>query len=370
MEWKAFAAASYVDPIPRSLFCFENFVVLLLNFQEHVSWCPSPCAGDWKMLKDVFRLPQHNELAGCCWLCPATPITMKDCSTSAPWRVPFTTHDFISRLFHQGLACSPLFSLPAFSLQFFKLDWLHVMDLGVSADISGNVFWLLQTKLPGANVKARISELYKKLSKFYKENKVQDKLNTLTETMIRKKSTTPPKLTAGAAECRHLVPFLVFASEELLDPSKEMESTVLNVVRLLNQMYCLLDNYSQEAMSDAAKRLAILYTALFDMSEPPLWRLKPKIHLMLHLVQSLHSPTKTWTYRDEDYGGSAARSMRSRGGWDTAKVAGQTLLLKFCSRHELPRKFWTKSNISGRCLKAKHFQLVLQKKPLILKTFN
>ena len=78
------------------------------------------------------------------------------------------------------------------------------MDLGVSADIGGNVFWLLQKKLPGANVKARISELYKKLSKFYKENTVQDKLNTLTETMIRKKSTTPPKLTAGAAECPHM----------------------------------------------------------------------------------------------------------------------------------------------------------------------
>ena len=125
--------------------------------------------------------------------------------------------------------------------------------------------------------------------------------------------------------------------EEFLDPSNEMESTVLEVVRLLNQMYCILDNYSQAAMNDAATRLAILYAALFDMSEPPLWRMKPKIHLMLHLVKSLHSPTKTWTYRDEDYGGSAARSMRSRGGHDTAKVAGKTLLLKFCARHELPR---------------------------------
>ena len=57
------------------------------------------------------------------------------------------------------------------------------------------------------------------------------------------------------------------------------------------------------------------------------------------LVQSLRSPTKTWTYRDEDYGGSAARSMRSRRGHDTAKVAGKALLLKFCARHELQRGF-------------------------------
>ena len=159
-------------------------------------------------------------------------------------------------------------------------------------------------------MKARISDLYKKLSKYYKENKVQDKLNKLTETMIRKKSTTPPKLTAGAAECRHLVPFLVSASEGFLDPSNELESTVLHVVRLLNQMYDLPVEYSQVAMNNLATRLA----ALDDMSESPLWRMKPKIHLMLHLVQSLHSPTKTWTYRDEVYGGSAARSMRSKGG--------------------------------------------------------
>ena len=81
-------------------------------------------------------------------------------------------------------------------------------------------------------MKARISELYKKLNKFYRENTVQNKLNTLTETMIRKKSTTPPK----PAECRHLVPFLALASEEVLDPGSEVESTVLNVARLLNQM--------------------------------------------------------------------------------------------------------------------------------------
>eukprot|EP00974_Lingulodinium_polyedra_P079733 7720822-Lingulodinium_polyedra.AAC.1 len=23
--------------------------------------------GDWKMFKDIFRFPQHNEVAGCCW---------------------------------------------------------------------------------------------------------------------------------------------------------------------------------------------------------------------------------------------------------------------------------------------------------------
>ena len=35
---------------------------------------------------------------------------------------------------------------------------------------------------------------------------------------------------------------------------------------------------------------------------------EPKVHVMLHLSENLHSPTETWTYRDEDCGRSAARS--------------------------------------------------------------
>ena len=97
MEWQASAAARNVDP-NQTTRCFALVVLtefLVVFSSGSFSSCTSPCAGDWKMLKDVFRLPQHNELAGCCWLCPATPITMKDCSTSAPWRMPFTTNDFV-----------------------------------------------------------------------------------------------------------------------------------------------------------------------------------------------------------------------------------------------------------------------------------
>ena len=129
------------------------------------------------MLKDVFRLPQHNEKAGCCWLCPATPDNMRDASAAAPWRVPWCTTDLVQRLLAQGHLCSPLFSLPAFTINMFKLDWLHIMDLGVAADVAGNVLWVLQGKIPGANVKMRVSKLYLQIAKYYKETGVQDKLN-------------------------------------------------------------------------------------------------------------------------------------------------------------------------------------------------
>ena len=62
-------------------------------------------------------------------------------------------------------------------INMFKLDWLHIMDLGVAADVAGNVLWLLQGKMPGANVKTRVSQLYLQIAKYYKETGVQDKLN-------------------------------------------------------------------------------------------------------------------------------------------------------------------------------------------------
>ena len=262
-------------------------------------------------------------------------LPMRDASEAAPWRVPCCTTDLVQRLLAQNHLCNPLFSLPAFTIKMFKLDWLHIMDLGVSADVAGNVLWLLQGKMCGATVKARVSQLYLELAAYYTETGVQDKLNTLTETMIRKSSSTPPKLTAGAAECRYLIPWLLRAAKTFLHPDNVFEDTVIQAILCLSGMYDLLSNYTRSQMKDAAGRLALLLAALRDASEDPLWRMKPKVHLMLHLAENLHSPTDTWTYRDEDYGGSAARSMRSRGGTDTPKVAGANLLQKFCCRHDL-----------------------------------
>ena len=33
--------------------------------------------GDWKMMKQTFRFPQHNEKAGCCWKCLANQKTIR-----------------------------------------------------------------------------------------------------------------------------------------------------------------------------------------------------------------------------------------------------------------------------------------------------
>ena len=44
--------------------------------------------GDWKMFKEIFRFPQHNEVKGCCCKCNVTPAGIRATGSDAPWRSP------------------------------------------------------------------------------------------------------------------------------------------------------------------------------------------------------------------------------------------------------------------------------------------
>ena len=100
--------------------------------------CRGFCAqvvGDWKMMKDVFRYPQHNERAGICFLCNATPTTMRQTGFDAPWRAGRMDHwAVLARIAENGLPISPLFQAPGVRVDVCKVDWLHVVDLGVGPD--------------------------------------------------------------------------------------------------------------------------------------------------------------------------------------------------------------------------------------------
>ena len=63
----------------------------------------------------------------------------------------------------------PLFQVPFASGELLKLDWLHVVDLGVAADFIGGLIWYLVThkKVPGAARKARMLALHRNLMAFY-----------------------------------------------------------------------------------------------------------------------------------------------------------------------------------------------------------
>ena len=98
--------------------------------------------GDWKMWKEIFKFPQWNETAGCCFRCAVTPGGLKDTGLSAPWRRKRLSHwDNIIRLRANALPVAPLFGLLHFDIaKICRLDWLHAADQGVAADYIGQLY--------------------------------------------------------------------------------------------------------------------------------------------------------------------------------------------------------------------------------------
>jgi len=301
--------------------------------------------GDWKCMKEVFRLPgwQGNAVSKCCWKCSADHTTRKDCSATAPWRTERLSHwDMLARWHAQGVTPCTIIGAPFFDMQLFQLDWLHVMDLGVSLEFMGNCFTLLLKHYPGANKKTRVQQLFRAIVEYYHRTGTDSRLDNLTQKMLQKRG-APPKLRARGAEARGLIKFAREQAEAHFDDNDPEEAAAKQAAIHLHGCYeCLhAANFDHEILRDHSRKVCIQFSAL----ETTLggggallkWRLKPKVHLMQELCEeSRHNPSTNWTYRDEDFGGSMAGFARVRGGKATAKVVGHNVLLKFQARHALP----------------------------------
>lgn len=297
--------------------------------------------GDWSCFKSVFRLPSWNERGGCCWRCRATPATIKETGLDASWRLPENRLDhwkLMHRMLSQGLTLSPLFSAPGFKSSCFQLDWLHCADLGITADLLGQLFWLLLDKLPGHDREARCQQLYLRMVAWYKANKTDSRLDNLTVSMLKKEASRSPKLRAKAAEARALVPFAHETALELLSADHPLESTAIQCITHLAQCYrCLsVPLFNPAVLEEHSRKLCLLWVALEEYTADDSWRIKPKLHLFQELCESGSCPSTCWTYRDEDFGGTLARLSRRRGGHNTPRGLAQSVLLRFLGLHSVP----------------------------------
>jgi len=301
--------------------------------------------GDWLMMKEIFRLPGWKEKRGCCWACRATPDDIRCASAEAPWRQQRLSHsDVVLRMLEQGLTLSPLFGAPGVKASIFKIDWLHAMDQGVTPDYLGNLFLLLLKHMPGRRKKERVKQLHKKIKKFYKDKRVESRLETLTVGMIKAQGKAP-KLRCGGAVARALVPFAKLAAQEHLRDANSEEATAKAMATHLDKLYATLSEttiYRTDFMKDNSRKFCILYSALeasFGGGSSKKWRIKPKFHLMQELCEETEgaAPSRSWCYRDEDFGGSAATGTRRRGGAKTVWATSFNYLSKFKAKHPIPR---------------------------------
>jgi hypothetical protein len=315
----------------------DDFKAILLEFR-----------GDWAMFKQVFRFPQHNEVLGCCTRCTVKPSEIRNVGLDAPWRQQrLTFWGLIGRMREQGVTISPLLNSPGMSIETFKLDWLHVVDQGIALDTLGNLFDFLvhARKFPGGNEVIRCKALFQKLVAYYAAHPDMEsvsKLNVLKVSMFKRKKGKAPRLSARAAETRCLIPFAVQLVQEYMDDDIEFERSMKHCLLELAECYKCLSHdilFSQDLLCKHCRRYCTLYVGLSDAAADPLWRVKPKLHAFQELCEmsGASRPATSWTYRDEDFGGSAAKLSRRRGGKHSAVSQCLSVLNRFAAKHPVPR---------------------------------
>ena len=300
--------------------------------------------GDWLMYKEVFHLPGWKETSGCCWLCTATPADIRDASSAARWRRERLSHwDLLERILRKGHVLSPLLSAPGIKHTCFKVDWLHAVDQGAGSDFLGNLFFLLVGKMEGRRKKDRIKALLHVIKKWYTDNGVESRLQTLTWGMI-KNNKAPPKLRCKAAEARALIPFAQFAAERYLNDLIPEELAAKQMSVHLNALYRTLSSatiFREDLMREHCRKFFLLYAGLeatHGAGSSKKWKVKPKFHLVQELCEMTTGccPSLSWTYRDEDFGGSAAAMAKRKGGISTPKSNSRMLLDKFVAKNQVP----------------------------------
>ena len=323
----------------------------------------SEIRGDWACYKEVFRLPGWNSNAGICFKCYATKWDIvaenwQSISRKSHWDLLGELREHSSGVTWLGLATrqilaffvvplstmyicisvspnflskvNPIFSCPGVTADTFVVDWLHCSDLGVAQDFLGNLFHMVLPKLEGNNLKARCSSLYTEILSWCKANGVSDRLDDLTPGMVKKEGSKPPKLRSYAAECKALVPFGVDLANRYLDDGNTVEHTAKQAAQRLNACYSCLsaETYNPHDMATNCTEFCSLHKALSDTSDGVAWRMKPKLHMFQECCYSKTRPSTCWTYRDEDFGGYAAKTSRRRGGKSTVASTSSNVLDK------------------------------------------
>ena len=90
------------------------------------------------------------------------PGKLKDVGKSASWRMPANRKNHW-QCSQQVKSVSPLFGVPFFHIDLITLDWLHIVDLGISLDFTGSFFkYLIDEKLTGT-VAERYAHFYSRM---------------------------------------------------------------------------------------------------------------------------------------------------------------------------------------------------------------
>ena len=304
--------------------------------------------GDWKMMSEVVGLPAWNCKAGMCWRCNIINDDSDQVDEHAPWRRPenrLSHGDLLLQLQAKGPLCK-VFDIPGFHSKLFRIDWLHCADLGITANMWGAILHIC-VGMPkyGSNQQQRLDVIWADMLGWYDTTGVRtDRLKRLPLKRFKHKKARPC-LKASAGQIRALVPWFLrqVRSWSLEDFVPKLHEEVLRVQSGTEHLAICYQCLSKESGFDdplaVLKRHSILYAqdlVALEALDDDRHSVPPKLHMWLELCSEGCTPSKSWNYRDEDFGGSMANMARRRGGRETGLAVSRNTLQAFCVKQPLP----------------------------------
>ena len=259
------------------------------------------------------------------------------------------THGMLlDRIVRNGRLISPLLEAPWVTVDIFRPDWLHAADLGVSPLFLGNLFWFaIHSRDPfyleGDNQQTRCSFLWRWIQQFYDDNDVQDRLGSFGLRKVRADKKGP--CLGGTAACvRALIPFGKILAEHILSVRRNpITEALCAAATSLHHCYESLSSeqlFAQALMKESGQNFCLQYGAVnlaLATKKNKLWKIKPKFHIFLHMIEDGSLPALYWAFRDESFGGSVARMARRRAGPKTPLSMSTRVLDSFRIREDVPR---------------------------------
>ena len=240
----------------------------------------------------------------------------------------------------QNVKPTPLFACPGFTWMMILVDTLHALDLGVSQDTLGNLFYAFwYSPLSKArNQTTKTLELLALIKEYYKQYKPQSRITGLTVEMI-KRDKSGPKFRAKGAETRHLVPFGLILANKMAEAAGGHDVFYNHLVSLMQHLVTFYNTYGQipydaDKTNESARLCCLLYAQLRDIAvKDQFWKIKPKFHLFQELAEcqtyATGDPSLFWCYLDEDFVGLIGKISASRGGKRKATTSPNTVMKKY-----------------------------------------
>ena len=180
----------------------------------------------------------------------------------------------------QEITPTPLFNAPG-----VRSYWLHLADLGVSADcLSGLFTFLAEHRFPGRSFAAKLSGLWQRIQQLYHVHPPTARLDQLTDKMLNRRSPSP-KLRCYGMEVRCLIPVAKDLAQEYLREGDLVEQAIRQGTLELSACYdCLSRSAAVGELATRSRKFATFLVSL-EVHLPGVFRVKPKLHFFQEMCE-------------------------------------------------------------------------------------